>query len=140
VIEHVRYPATDLAMVAKILKSNGVLAINTPNSGSLVARLLGRRWHLLVPPEHLHYFNPEALTLLLRATGFEVLAISYPGKIFTLEYIIHTLARWQGFTFWKMILAFLKKHPGLGQLGLAINLHDNMLIYAKKSDYAKMAA
>lgn len=133
VIEHVREPKKDLQTVASLLHPCGVLVINTPNGASLTARILGPRWHLLVPPEHLHYFNPRALSLLLQQSGFQVLSVHYPGKVFTLEYIFHTLARWQGLSLWQSILSWLKRHPSVGQWGLPINLRDNMLIYARKN-------
>lgn len=133
VLEHVRDPRSDLTRVYRLLRPGGLLLINTPNSGSFLARLLGTGWHLLVPPEHLHYFTPKSLALLLEQLGFEVLKISFQGKVFTLEYIFHTLARWQGLVFWQKILNFLKRHPKIGRLGLPLNLRDNMLVYARKT-------
>ncbi len=133
VLEHVRNPRLDLTRAYELLRPGGVLVINTPNSGSLFARLLGRSWHLLVPPEHLHYFTPKSLTLLLEQIGFKVIKVSSRGKIFTLEYIFHTLARWQGLVLWHKILTWFRRHPKIGRLGLPLNLRDNMLVYARKS-------
>lgn len=134
VLEHLPDPKTDLSIVHTLSAPGGLLVINTPNAASFLARCLGRRWHLLVPPEHLFYFTPKAVTKLLDEAGFEIINISYPGKKFTLEYIVHTLARWQGFNLWKWLLKFLEKRPRLAQFGLPINLRDNMLVIAKKND------
>ena len=35
----------------------------------------------LVPPEHLNYFNPDSLSLLLESKGFETLSVETPGKL-----------------------------------------------------------
>ena len=33
----------------------------------------------VTPPEHLNYFNPSSLTLLLEKTGFNVISVETPG-------------------------------------------------------------
>jgi len=84
VIEHVNAPRASLAAAFRLLRPGGVLAINTPDSGSTLARLLGLRWHLVVPPEHLVLFHQESLRRLLAESNFEVTSIKRIGKRFTL--------------------------------------------------------
>lgn len=45
VIEHVEWPDAFFENIARVLKSGGMLFIDTPDAGSWPARLLGRRWH-----------------------------------------------------------------------------------------------
>ena len=92
------------------MKKGGLIAINTPDSGSFIAKLLGKRWHLLVPPEHLVIFNRVNLDLLLKSCGFEVLWTGKIGKKFTLQYIFQILANWQRSPLIGQLAGFLKSN------------------------------
>jgi SAM-dependent methyltransferase len=132
VVEHMPDPILDIKKIRTLIKPNGLVAINTPDSGSLFARILGSRWHLFVPPEHIFYFNRNSLRMLLERNGFEVLEVGCVGKRFTVEYIMHTLSRWQNLGIWKKLLGFLERHPRIGQWSLPVNLWDNMYMLARK--------
>lgn len=132
VIEHVYNPALELVYANALLEKDGVLVINTPDIGSLFARLMGARWHLIVPPEHLFYFNRSNMRRLLEQKGFEVLSMSTIGKQFTLQYIFQTLHRWQGLSLWHFLADFCERRTWLKRLALPINLGDNMFVMARK--------
>src|SRR6266545_7554336 len=51
-------------------RPDGAAIISTPNFDSLSRRLLGRRWALISPAEHVHLFTLRSLLWLLRATNF----------------------------------------------------------------------
>lgn len=72
-IEHVAEPLAALAALRTWLRPGGVLAIGTGDNASLVARLLGRRWWYLVPPDHCVYFNRTALATALVRAGLRVI-------------------------------------------------------------------
>jgi len=131
VIEHVTDPRESLAKAFALLTPGGTLALNTPDSASLLARLLGLRWHLVVPPEHLILFSRKSLELLLREAGFEVTLSRCIGKRFTVQYVLETLARWQGLGLWHTTLRLVRR-LGIGDWGVSINLRDNMFILAQK--------
>ena len=131
VIEHMPDPVSDVRKAHRMLRSRGLLAINTPDSGSLYARLMGRRWHLLVPPEHLSYFNRQSISKLLKKQGFKVIEIGCIGKRFTLEYIVNFLYLWQKLSIWKKLAEWLKRSR-CGQWAIPINLRDNMYVLARK--------
>src|SRR4051812_16840848 len=131
VLEHMPDPITDLQRARQMLKKDGLLVLNTPDSGSLYAKLLGKRWHLIVPPEHIHYFNSESVAKVLSACGFETLSIKRIGKKFTLEYIFLMLAKWLKWKFLWKCMNFLKNHKKLGQLSVPINFRDNMFVIAR---------
>lgn len=132
VLEHLEDPNKEIKICTKLLKPNGIVVINTPDSGSWYARIMGKRWHLLVPPEHLHYFSQKSIKIFLENHGFFVEEVTKIGKTFTLEYVVHTVAEWQKSPLLRKAVVFLKKHPRFGSLSVSINLHDNMFVVARK--------
>jgi 2-polyprenyl-3-methyl-5-hydroxy-6-metoxy-1,4-benzoquinol methylase len=131
VIEHVPDPRAELARAASLLKVGGLLIINTPDVGSLFARLLGKRWHLIVPPEHLYYFSRATMRRLLSEVGFEVEMETTIGKSFTPQYILKTLYKWTKLKVFEW-LANDVQHSFISRLSIPINLHDNMFVIARK--------
>lgn len=131
VLEHLKDPGKYLKIANKILADSGILFINTVNIQSTWAKLLGKRWHLIVPPEHLFYFSPQSLKLLLEKAGFEILSMNSQGKKFTLAYIFKTLYSWQGLGIWNGLSNFFDK-KFLNKFYIPVKLGDNILIVAKK--------
>ena len=72
VLEHVRSPVETLHCVHRWLAPGGWLFLNLPNADSLIARLMGKRWVLLLR-EHLWYFSPTTMERLLRRCGFDLI-------------------------------------------------------------------
>jgi SAM-dependent methyltransferase len=70
VVEHVPDPHAMLNAIRAALRPGGVLYLTTPNAGGLSARLLGTRWSVVAPPEHLQLFSAAGLRALCSATGF----------------------------------------------------------------------
>jgi len=131
VLEHLSDPLKIMKIVNSILKKGGILAINTPDSASLWARLLGRCWYLLIPPEHIFLFSKKALHILLENNGFEILEIRKIGKSFTFPYILGILYSWQRLRLWKKLLE-LFQNKFLNKMSVPINFRDNVFIIARK--------
>ena len=131
VVEHMTYPERDIQEAAKLLKPHGILVINTPDAQSLFARILGKRWHLIVPPEHIHYFSPHNLSILLKRNGFEILEVKKIGKKFTLQYVLKTMYKWTNVALWNT-LSNEVENSFLKHVSLPINLRDNFFLIAKK--------
>jgi SAM-dependent methyltransferase len=131
VLEHIPDPNPVLSTVARILKPGGVAVFNTPDSGSLWARLMGLRWHLIVPPEHVNLFTARSMRAALQRHGFTVQVESRIGKKFTIQYVLQTLAHWQNLRLWHWLSRSLQGST-LGQIGVPINLRDNMFVLASK--------
>lgn len=132
VIEHFSDPKSQLLLARKILKKGGLIAVNTPDAGSFAAKMLGKHWHLLVPPEHLLIFNQKNLSALLQRQGFEVLFTAKMGKKFTVQYIFQILANWRrdSVLFKKLAKFFVGNF--LGKIFFPVNLRDNFFIIARK--------
>lgn len=132
VLEHATEPDSEIKRAGELLRPGGILAINTPDSGSFWARIWGIHWHLVVPPEHLFLFGRKSIRLLLEKNGFKVLEETKIGKSFSLAYIFRMLHSWSGLR----IFAFLANLAGrglIGKISLPVNLRDNMFILASKT-------
>ena len=70
VIEHVHDPRRVLGVAYQLLRSGGLLFLETPNVSSDGHRRFGRHWRGLEPPRHLVLFNWDSLERLLEAVGF----------------------------------------------------------------------
>jgi 2-polyprenyl-3-methyl-5-hydroxy-6-metoxy-1,4-benzoquinol methylase len=71
VIEHLLEPVQMLRRLYTLSKSGGIVFIETPNIGSLGARIRGSKWSQIKPPEHIAYFQPASLKYALRQAGFK---------------------------------------------------------------------
>ncbi|HYL34754.1 MAG TPA: class I SAM-dependent methyltransferase [Bryobacteraceae bacterium] len=131
VIEHIPDPRRAIASIVSLLKPGGLIAINTPDSTCLLARLLKTKWHLVVPPEHLNLFSRESLRLLLAKHGLEVLEAATIGKTFTVQYVLMTLAHWQRLHVFDAASEAVRGRR-LGQWKISLNLRDNVFMIARK--------
>lgn len=133
VLEHIPEPHGILSTVYRILKPGGVAVFNTPDSGSLWARTMGLRWHLIVPPEHVNLFSGKSLRVALEKHRFKVRDERRIGKTFTIQYVMQTLAHWQDLGIWHSMSNMLQGRR-IGKLGIPINLYDNMFVLATKPE------
>ncbi len=128
VVEHLTSPEEDLLEVKRILKKGGLLVINTPDASSLWARVLGKYWQLIIPPEHVNYFSPNNLSQYLKGLGFKVKVNTKIGKSFTLQYILKMLYKWQKMRIFLINLGLLSK------ISIPINLRDNFFMILEKNE------
>ena len=76
VLEHIADPVIFLREeVNPILKSGGLLVIETPNFASLESRTNKEQWSDLKPREHIYHFTPSTLKKVIEKAGFEVIQI-----------------------------------------------------------------
>jgi hypothetical protein len=110
--------------MADYLKPGGYILITTGDWGSLFARMTGKAWRLMTPPQHLWYFTPRGVAALAKRNGLEVVNIDYPWKRVPVSLICY------------QILRFVGLHPRppafLSRLYLPVNLFDAMRIVLRK--------
>lgn len=95
-IEHLARPDLYLERVAELTERGGLLAVTTGDIGSLNARINGKRWRLIHPPTHLHYFTRASLARLLDRVGFEPVYDHSCGFYRGVDFTAHNLLvlRW----------------------------------------------
>jgi len=76
-LEHLDNPQRTFLEIHRILKPEGVVHITTPNTRSFNFWLFNENWYGLEAPRHRINYCPKALKYLCRATGFEVVNISF---------------------------------------------------------------
>lgn len=75
VVEHARDPRAFFSALARNTVPGGLLALSTPLADGLPARVLGTKFPMLIPPEHLSLFTRRSINLL--ASEFELEEVSY---------------------------------------------------------------
>jgi SAM-dependent methyltransferase len=121
VIEHVCDPAALVASARAVLAGDGVLAVVTPDSASLAARLMGWKWwHYRVA--HIGYFNLHNLDRLFASAGFRRVGWTRPGWYFPLDYLAARLRRY-------LPLPRALTPRFLARITLPLNLRDSILAF-----------
>jgi SAM-dependent methyltransferase len=124
-IEHVSHPDDLVARIAGMAKPGAVFIITTGDWVSPMARMAGKRWRLMTPPQHLFFFTPRSLRILLKRHGFVIDECTHPWKLVPLGLALYQVMN---------RLGFRKKPPAsLAGLGFPVNLFDVMRVIAHKS-------
>ncbi len=75
-LEHLNDPVKAMKKCFELLNPGGVLLMKTVNYNCLNRRIKKESWTGFRPPDHVIYFNPSNLNLLLKKVGFKKIKIS----------------------------------------------------------------
>ena len=130
VIEHLRNPLETLNETYRIMRPGGILCFSTGDVDSFYARIMGRFWHLLTPPQHLFYFTPKSIRKMLYRCGFAVNQIAHTGKYATCDFILFKARE----TFGVVVNPFqrIARLFSFGSARIYVNIHDIMTCVAEK--------
>jgi len=78
VIEHLQSPDKILEKAYQELETKGRIYISTGDISKLLPKFQGKKWRMIHPPSHLHYFSKKTITQLLNKVGFDIVKIYYP--------------------------------------------------------------
>jgi SAM-dependent methyltransferase len=124
VVEHLDQPAELLQEAISHLKPGGAVLISTGDWSSLLARVMGRRWRLMTPPQHLYFFSPATLATLLQRAGCEIVHVSKPWKTVPIGLMAYQIGARTGMR--------LRPLERVQSLGIPVNLFDAFRIVARK--------
>ena len=79
IFEHLVSVRPLLDEIARVLRPGGLLWATTPNARGLSARVLGKAWSVVSPPEHLQLFSIAGVRSLLGAAGFRDASVLAEG-------------------------------------------------------------
>jgi SAM-dependent methyltransferase len=75
VLEHVSDVEETLAVLGRVLKADGIVAVAVPHFRSWSSRLQGRNDMFITPPEHLNFFTAPGLLRLFERQGYRRLGL-----------------------------------------------------------------
>ena len=87
VLEHVPDPRGLLRQIGPLLTKGGYLAVNFPDYGSRIRKLMGFRWPFFLSV-HLHYFTTTHLDRLLNESGYRTLYVAPHWQTLELGYVL----------------------------------------------------
>ncbi|MDG1477728.1 MAG: class I SAM-dependent methyltransferase [Vicingaceae bacterium] len=79
VIEHINNPIEEMKLFNFFLRKGGLTYITTPNFNAIERFILKGRYNIILYPEHLSYYTPKTIDLLLSKTGFQKVKIKTTG-------------------------------------------------------------
>ncbi len=79
--EHVLNPNTFLKKIYNLMKRNDIFVLTTLSGTGLDIISLGKKSNSISPPQHLNFFNPFSIELLLKKNHFKIVSVSTPGKL-----------------------------------------------------------
>ncbi len=69
VIEHIYSPIDFLKNALSHLNPGGIMAVATPNKGSIWFTVMGKKWPSFKVPEHIVFYERKTLSLLMKKSG-----------------------------------------------------------------------
>ncbi len=124
VIEHLPQPRETLALCERHLNPGGIIVISTGDFGSWPARLLGSRWRLMTPPQHLWFFTRTSMLRLANSAGLQMERFEHPWKTVPLSLIAFQLGRMLGLR--------RRRVSAPSRIGIPLNLFDAMRVVLRK--------
>jgi SAM-dependent methyltransferase len=79
ILEHLPEPRNLVQEVARILRPGGLFWATTPHGRGLSFWLLGIKWSVIAPPEHLQLFSRRGLKLMLAEIGYRKVELRTEG-------------------------------------------------------------
>jgi 2-polyprenyl-3-methyl-5-hydroxy-6-metoxy-1,4-benzoquinol methylase len=126
VVEHLPDPHATLALCARRLNPDGIIVLTTGDFGSPVALLMGARWRLMTPPQHLWFFTAASMQRLSRRLQLRLERLDRPWKIVPLSLATFQLRRMLGLA--------PARTSRAGNVGVPVNLFDAMRVVLRRTE------
>jgi SAM-dependent methyltransferase len=79
VLEHVPDVSGLLVESRRLLRPGGALYVTTPHATGVSGRMLGTRWSVVSPPEHLQLFSGRGVRIALESSGLSIRTLRTHG-------------------------------------------------------------
>lgn len=133
VIEHVADPVALLRSSAQYVAPGGILALVTPDVGSLAARLLGERWwHFRLA--HVCYFDRKSLDSAVTAAGLRVVDRRRAKWFFETGYLADRMNQYLPVAGLNRVLRRIPGIRALYKVVIPLNLGDSFFLILEKLD------
>jgi 2-polyprenyl-3-methyl-5-hydroxy-6-metoxy-1,4-benzoquinol methylase len=133
-IEHVWNPIDVFHNMLARLKHGGHILFSTPDFGAPIARLMGKRWAFMTPPEHLSFLSRQSTRYLVREILHQQLIFEASrGKRVNLGFLLYKFRRVIPGLMPEMVLR-LFEHGWLAQLALYVPTSDIQYVVIVKSE------
>lgn len=109
VIEHLWEPKAVLKQMKRWLKPNGFIFLSTPNIGAMTAKLMGKRWAFMTPPEHLCFFSRTSMEKIVQDLGFKKHIWKSQGKWVNIGFLFYKLNRVFPYLVPQSLVNFIRK-------------------------------
>jgi len=130
VIEHLSNPIEFLNVLKSYLNDDGLLLIATPDRGSILARLLGKKWwHYRIA--HIGYFNHNSMNRAISKTGMTIEKFDRQVWCLPFGYLSKRLSRYLPI---KSFVRYVEKNPKLSNKPVKLNLHDNLVVLVQNKN------
>ncbi len=93
VIEHLEYPAQEMAHIQKLLNPGGIVCFWTGDSGSFPAKVFGKNWWYIIG-QHIQFFTCRSADYLMHEHGFDRVFIRTYPYVISLDYLGTSLSRY----------------------------------------------
>jgi len=80
VLEHVSSPSSYIKKSYSLLEKDGVIVGEVPNYKSLVLSIFHKNYNWIMIPEHIIYYSPKSLEMILKNEGFTDIMIYNPNR------------------------------------------------------------
>jgi 2-polyprenyl-3-methyl-5-hydroxy-6-metoxy-1,4-benzoquinol methylase len=134
VIEHIKDPLATCKSLLKFIKPGGYLMVSTPNIGAAFAKICGKYWPFITPPEHLSFFNKRSMIQLFeKELDAKIEYRTSKGKWVNIGFLFYKLKR----IFPKLVPKFVIKFFGLPvmeKLSIYVPTGDIQYLVIKKNN------
>jgi SAM-dependent methyltransferase len=128
VIEHLQFPERFVEKASNEIVSGGRLYLTTGDFSSLLSKWQGKRWRLIHPPGHLHYFSKQTIKTFLDKWNFELVEMKYFPVYRSIQQTLYSLLVLnKSFKLFKKVVQLIPK-----SWYFSINTYDIMFVMAVK--------
>jgi len=135
VLEHFPDPRPVFGKIKGLLKAKGILAIVTPDTESLSAKILKTSWNHY-EKEHLSYFNRKNIQLCLKKNGLIPRVVKTSRKAMNLKYMLAQMTAYPHPLLTPLIRLINKVLPGVWLMRSFWVVSGDMLVIAQKGEEA----